>query len=144
MIKEKIGFKDVSSEMDIAFMRICIAEQFGNYCLSNFIYKIEDETRNNFKIIIGIKENSFQYIGFIKMNLHKEKEESFLHIPCLLIKKEFQKQGLGKRIIDFIKNDLRLDSIKLESYEDSIGFWRKQGFKTERKTDDLNEMIYVL
>ncbi len=46
----------------------------------------------------------------------------------IAVKPEYQGQGIGSKLIDFIFNSFNVDSITAETDDDAIGFYKKYGF----------------
>ena len=56
----------------------------------------------------------------------------------IAVKPEYQKSGIGSKLVDFIFSKFSVKSITAETDDDAIGFYKKYGFavvKTEMKYD---------
>ena len=54
----------------------------------------------------------------------------------IAVKPEYQKSGIGRKLVDFILNNFGVDAVAAETDDDAIGFYKKYGFdilKTEIK-----------
>lgn len=52
------------------------------------------------------------------------------------VKRKFQKNGIGKKVIqDFIERcrELDIEKIKIDAYVESINFWKKMGFSINKE-----------
>lgn len=140
----KLGMKEISFQNEVDFMTECFKEEFGNYGDPCFMYKNEDEYIANWRILML----NDKMIGYFKLNRHDDLGFNYIHIPCILMKKEFRKKGYAKKTIDFIKkiglnNDVKL--IELESLKSSELFWIKQDFKvTERNIDENGRELITM
>ena len=79
----------------------------------------EDENTN----IYAYKHNG-EYKGIVVFNIAK----SSATILDIAVKPEYQGQGIGSKLMDFIFNSFDVDSITAETDDDAIGFYKKYGF----------------
>ena len=125
---EKLGMRNFQEQEDINFSLECIIEEFGEECDPCFIWRNRDENVNGWNIIMlgNIK------IGYLKLNMHSMKKYNFIHIPCIIIKKEFRRNGYAEKLIKFIQNGnfQNFKYIELESLKNSKPFWEKLNFKS--------------
>lgn len=124
---EKLGMRNFQEQKDVDFSLQCILEEFGEECDPCFIWRNGDENVNAWNIIMLGNVR----IGYVKLNMHSLKNYNFIHIPCIIIKKEFRKKGYAKKLINFIKNSnvKNFKYIELEALKESKTFWKKQDFK---------------
>ncbi len=126
-IKE-LGLRNFESQQDVNFSYQCIIEEFGIECDPCFLWRDGDETLNSWNIIMfgNIR------IGYIKLNMHLMKKYNFIHIPCIIIKKQFRGKGHANKLINWIQNSntQNFKYIELESLKESKLFWEKLNFKS--------------
>ncbi len=80
----------------------------------------EDENTN----IYAYKHNG-EYKGIVVFNIAKNSAT----ILDIAVKPEYQGQGIGSKLIDFIFNSFNAHDITAETDDDAIGFYEKYGFK---------------
>lgn len=71
------------------------------------------------------------------------------YIGALFVKKEYQRQGIGRKLINFVKEKDKYDKLILHVYEkniDAILFYTALGFKNQKIQIDkeTNEKEYVM
>ena len=71
------------------------------------------------------------------------------YIGALFLKKEYQRQGIGRKLINFVKEKDKYDKLILHVYEkniDAILFYTALGFKNQKIQIDkeTNEKEYVM
>ncbi len=59
------------------------------------------------------------------------------------VKPEFQGQGIGSKLIDFIFNSFNVDNITAETDDDAIGFYKKYGFTVDDTKVEFNTKRYT-
>ncbi len=79
----------------------------------------EDENAN----IYAYKHNG-EYKGIVVFKT----QNNSATILDIAVKPEYQGQGIGSKLIDFIFNSFNVDSITAETDDDAIGFYIKYGF----------------
>ena len=79
----------------------------------------EDENTN----IYACKDNG-EYKGIVVFEILNNSAT----ILDIAVKPEYQGQGIGSKLIDFIFNSFNVDSIIAETDDDAIGFYKKYGF----------------
>ncbi len=94
----------------------------------------EDENTN----IYAYKENG-EYKGIVVFNIAK----SSATILVIAVKPEYQGQGIGSKLIDFIFNSFNVDSIIAETDDDAIGFYKKYGFTVADTKVEFDTKRYV-
>jgi predicted acetyltransferase len=124
----KLGIRTFQEQEDVTFSLECILEEFGEECDPCFIWRNGDENVNAWNIIMVGNVR----IGYIKLNMHLMKKYNFIHIPCIIIKKEFRGKGYANKLINFIQNSntQNFKYIELESLKKSKSFWEKLNFKS--------------
>ena len=71
------------------------------------------------------------------------------YIGALFVKKEYQRQGIGRKLINFVKEKEKYDKLILHVYEKNINailFYTELGFKNQKIQIDekTNEKEYVM
>lgn len=79
----------------------------------------EDKNTN----IYAYKENN-QYKGIVVFKI----SDNFATILDIAVKPEYQGEGIGSKLIDFIFNRFNVKNIIAEIDDDAIGFYKKYGF----------------
>lgn len=79
----------------------------------------EDENAN----IYAYKHNG-EYKGIIVFKIKEQTAE----IPDIAVKPEYQGNGIGRRLIDYIFTRFAVNKIIAETDDDAIGFYKKYGF----------------
>jgi GNAT superfamily N-acetyltransferase len=67
-------------------------------------------------------------------------ENGIVILEGLFVMPEYQKMGVGERLIEELKKD---GDIHTQSFAESVGFYKKQGFReiSYREHDDTTEMF---
>lgn len=102
--------------------------------LSESIYMPNDEKLNhitnkyiiNSRILAYAYKNNSQFNGIIILEHLKNNEFEILNIA---VSKEYQNNGIGKSLIDYIINNLNPNALTAETDDDAINFYLKCGFK---------------
>ncbi len=94
----------------------------------------EDENTN----IYAYKDND-EYKGIVVFNIAK----SSATILDVAVKPEYQGQGIGSKLMDFIFNSFDVDSITAETDDDAIGFYKKYGFTVADTKAEFDTKRYV-
>ena len=82
-----------------------------------------------------------EYIGVARLQFNKTSQAQ---IRYMAIKKEYQRQGYGKLLIDDMEKNAKengASEIILESREQAIKFYQKLNYKLEKKTHLLFDEI---
>ena len=79
----------------------------------------EDENTN----IYACKDNG-EYKGIVVFGILNNSAT----ILDIAVKPEYQGQGIGSKLIDFIFNSFNVDNVTAETDDDAIGFYKKYGF----------------
>lgn len=108
-----------------------------DYWLLNY-NKVKDEYLKKSETYVYTENNEIK--GFISI-LNNE------YIGALFIKREYRKQGIGRKLINFVKD--KYDKLTLNVYEKNINailFYTKLGFINQKiQIDDkTNEKEYVM
>ena len=88
--------------------------------LLNRAIKYQEDENTNF---YAYKDNG-EYKGIVVFNIAK----SSATILDIAVKPEYQGQGIGSKLIDFIFDQFDVDNITAETDGDAIGFYKKYGF----------------
>lgn len=110
-----------------------------DYWLLNY-NKVKDEYLK--KSETYLYETNDEIKGFISI-LNNE------YIGALFVKKEYQRQGIGRKLINFVKEKEKYDKLILHVYEKNINailFYTALGFKNKKIQIDekTNEKEYVM
>lgn len=110
-----------------------------DYWLLNY-NKVKDEYLKKAETYVYIENDEVK--GFISI-LNNE------YIGALFVKKEYQRQGIGRKLINFVKEKEKYDKLILHVYEKNINailFYTELGFKNQKIQIDekTNEKEYVM
>ena len=110
-----------------------------DYWLLNY-NKVKDEYLK--KSETYLYETNDEIKGFISI-LNNE------YIGALFVKREYQRQGIGRKLINFVKEKENYDKLILHVYEKNINailFYTELGFKNQKIQIDekTNEKEYVM
>lgn len=94
----------------------------------------EDENTN----IYAYKDNG-EYKGIVVFNIAK----SSATILDIAVKPDYQGQGIGSKLVDFIFNSFNVDSITAETDDYAIGFYKKYGFAVADTKVEFDTKRYV-
>ena len=61
----------------------------------------------------------------------------------IAVKPDYQGQGIGSKLVDFIFNQFKIDSITAETDDDAIGFYKKYGFIVADTKVEFDTKRYV-
>ncbi len=108
-----------------------------DYWLLNF-NKVKDEYLKKAETYVYVENDEIK--GFISLL-----DNSF--IGALFVRKEYRRQGIGKKLINFVKD--KYDKLELNVYEKNISamlFYASLGFvnKKIQIDEDTNEKEYVM
>ena len=110
-----------------------------DYWLLNY-NKVKDEYLKKAETYVCTENDEVK--GFISI-LNNE------YIGALFVKKEYQRQGIGRKLINFVKEKEKYDKLILHVYEKNINailFYTELGFKNQKIQIDekTNEKEYVM
>ena len=110
-----------------------------DYWLLNY-NKVKDEYLKKAETYVYTENDEVK--GFISI-LNNE------YIGALFVKKEYQRQGIGRKLINFVKEKEKYDKLILHVYEKNINailFYTELGFKNKKIQIDekTNEKEYVM
>lgn len=110
-----------------------------DYWLLNY-NKVKDEYLKKAETYVYTENDEVK--GFISI-LNNE------YIGALFVKKEYQRQGIGRKLINFVKEKEKYDKLILHVYEKNINailFYTALGFKNKKIQIDekTNEKEYVM
>lgn len=138
-MKRDIHIRTVTKEDKVNYLKLFNSEDFGcfgiNSDLKPSIYAEEkildgviDGTILSTRILVIESNNEF--IGYASIS---RPSEHTYHIGQFVIRKDKQKQGYGKLLMDEIKKYASREAcdIKLECISNAIGFFKKQGFTND-------------
>ena len=103
--------------------------------LLNRARKYQEDGNTN---IYAYKENN-QYKGIVVFKI----ADSSATILDIAVEPEHQGQGIGSKLIDFIFNQFKIDSITAETDDDAIGFYKKYGFIVADTKAEFDTKRYV-
>ena len=70
----------------------------------------------------------FGWIPLLKALKGKPNTNDRVDLMLVAVKPEYQGQGIGSKLIDFIFDRFEVDNITAETDDDAIGFYKKYGF----------------
>ena len=94
----------------------------------------EDENAN----IYAYKHNG-EYKGIVVFKIANNSAT----ILDIAVKPEYQGQGIGSKLIDFIFDRFEVDNITAETDDDAIGFYKKYGFTVANTKVEFDTKRYV-
>lgn len=92
--------------------------------------EIKQMIRHSSYSVLKIVENDF-IVGFVVL----EKQDHNIHICSIGIHKQYQRLGLGTKLLTFIKNKYKNDTISLNVHVENkkgIGCYEKNGFEKKK------------
>ncbi len=75
-------------------------------------------------IQISAYNDKGEYKGIIVFEI----VDNYARILDIAVKPEYQRKGIGSRMLDFIFNKFEVNRITAETDDDAIGFYKKYGF----------------
>jgi len=87
--------------------------------------------------IYAFKQNDF-YRGIVVFKI----ENNSAQILDIAIKPEYQRKGIGTKILDFIVSEFKIDKIIAETDDDAISFYRKYGFSVSEMETEYDTKRY--
>ena len=87
--------------------------------------------------IYSFNQNDF-YRGIVVFKL----ENNSAQILDIAIKPEYQKKGIGTKLLDFIVNEFEIDKIIAETDDDAVSFYRKYGFSVSEAETEYDTKRY--
>lgn len=143
--KIKITYSDADRQARAEYYRL-MWEETGEYLKSSVAAIGLDENRfeDHFHrtgrvrgIIAGGADAGFLWI---------EKREDVLHIHALILRREFQRRGLGKIIIGDLMDEFSRDCRIMEMgvyhrNEPALKLYKNLGFKTTRELKDIGYLV---
>jgi ribosomal protein S18 acetylase RimI-like enzyme len=89
--------------------------------------RAENYMRNPQTRIFAIEQDGV-YISIIVLDISNSKQ---IEILGLAIRKDLQKNGVGRKMIGFCAGAFMPDTILAETDDDAVGFYRKVGFSVQ-------------
>ena len=114
------GIKEITSESDIFKL---LAPSVYNPTQERLLNRAKKYQENENTNIYAYKDNG-EYKGIVVFNIAK----SSATILDIAVKPEYQGQGIGSKLIDFIFNSFNARNITAETDDDAIGFYKRYGF----------------
>ena len=108
-----VTYKDFKAQMD---------KFLSNPSVKVFVY--EDRDNKAAMMVLDTSGNTAEIIG-------------------IAVSGKFQHKGIGKQLIQSVMESENLDSIKAQTDDDSIGFYRKCGFTDERVEIEYSDGLVV-
>ena len=96
------------------------------------------------------KENGNAYIyafeegGKYKGIVVFEKTDKTATILDIAVKEEYRRQGIGAKLIDFIFDKFHIDTVRAETDDDAVGFYKKYGFSVDEEKIEFDTKRYIL
>ena len=96
------------------------------------------------------KENGNAYIyafeegGKYKGIVVFDKTDKTATILDIAVKEEYRRQGIGTKLIDFIFDKFHIDTVRAETDDDAVEFYKKYGFITAEEIIKFNTKRYLL
>ena len=135
--------KDTSGEIDnIMAIWLSSTIQAHDFISEEYWNKSYDLVKNTYlpQSETYVYTENGDILGFISI-INKE------FIGALFIKREYQRKGIGKELIEFVKS--HYDVLSLAVYKenkDAVNFYINRGFKSisEQLNEDTNEPEYIM
>jgi len=115
---------DVKDCFDSAELLDILAECVFNPTLERLKRRAQKYMRSFQTRIYAFKQDSM-YTGIIVLDTSNSKQTEIIDFA---VRKDLQKNGTGRKLIDFCADEFRPDSILAETDDDAVGFYRKVGF----------------
>lgn len=93
---------------------------------------------SNFHTSIYALKKDDMYIGIVVLDISNSKQ---IEILDFAVKKDLQKKGTGRKLINFCVGAFKSDSIIAETDDDAVGFYRKIGFSVKALGDKYDAGI---
>ena len=129
---------DILKEVNDSKPNITIRDNVNVYVTINNFNEPEREYLKEEKAFVYGAYNKQELVGFIWGYPHIFFDEKRIFINCLVVEKEYEKKGIGKKLINKINeyaSKNKYDSIDLTVApfnKNAVGFYEHIGFKSER------------
>ncbi len=129
------GIKEITSEPDILKL---LAPSVCNPTEERLLNRANKYKKDENVNIYAYKDND-EYKGIVVFNIAK----SSATILDIAVKPDYQGQGIGSKLIDFIFNSFNAQNITAETDDDAIGFYKKYGFAVAKTETKFNTKRYI-
>ena len=120
-----IDVKDCFKDADLLEI---LAESVYKPTIEKLNKRAEKHMNNPFVRIFALKQDD-KSMGIIVLETSNPKQ---IEILDFAVKKNDQKNGIGRKLIDFCKEEFKIESMIAETDDDAVGFYRKVGFKVQQ------------
>lgn len=119
---------------NIKIICVSIARELHEYFTENGIKAMNKDLQSH---LMYVAINSNKIIGFLTI---QQKNNRVVEISWMAIKREYQRQGIGSALVNYIADNLKVQGVKLLevktlseeteylSYENTRKFYKKNGF----------------
>ena len=114
----------ISSRSEAAAL---LAESIGNPTARKLEELIESCTQDDYPAL-WIASSSDRTIGVLRLDARGPSTCTITHIAVLL---ELRGQGIGRKLIEIIRDDLNFKCAEAETDDDAVSFYKSCGFKIE-------------
>lgn len=120
---------NISSQSDVAAL---LAESVGNPTTRILEELMESCTQDDFPAL-WIASYSGTAIGVLRL---ESQDQSHCTITHVAVRQSFKGQGIGRKLVEFIHDDLNFGHAEAETDDDSVGFYKSCGFKVEESGEN--------
>ena len=122
---------NTSSRIDVAAL---LADSVGNPTTKVLEELMESCTQDDFPAL-WIANCSGTAIGVLRLESQDQTHCTITHIA---VRQNVRGQGIGRSLVEFIRDDLRFRQAEAETDDDSVGFYKSCGFKVEESGENRN------
>jgi ribosomal protein S18 acetylase RimI-like enzyme len=119
-------FCDIKNKLDNPIVRKLVNESAWDKSTEAMDRKAAEFRRNENWHLYGWIENN-EILGVCGVVIHSE----YIEINCIAVDSNTRKHGIGKAMINAVQGIYKM-TIKAETDDDAVDFYRKCGFETER------------
>lgn len=132
------------SEKDFEYIQEWLEKEFkaNNYGLYHDFYRLRLALDKGELLVLKRLNRAIGYAVY-----NHDDEESDTYITLICIKPSFRGRNLGQKLYDEIEKGIDKQSegtISLLGTDQSIGFWKKNGFEFEFKNCNNNSMVKII
>ena len=118
-----ISFADVKKSIFDPEILTLLAPSIYNPTPERLKHRAEKYSADKNIFVYACKKDGI-YVGIVVFGTKNDTAE----ILDIAVKPEYRKNGIGKRLVEFILNQFPVDTITAETDKDAIGFYKKCGF----------------